>query len=379
MAQDDVLGGFSAVFDSFNKQNEPDNLDVDIDTAVGGEEGSNSILSNIFSPANDDDDDAGAGDAGDGSDIKTDDDDSSAGKIDDAPGGEPGSDESDDSGVESLVGGFFDAIAEAAGWSDITDDERPKSVEDLVNYMKTVVDSSSNPVYSNDDVAALDEYVRNGGRMEDFLSQAGGSMDLSNVDLTDERVQRSLVREFLSERGFTDQQINRKLEKYEEADILEDEAIDAVEALRDIREDKKKALLESQKNANEQMIQEQQKFYNSVIGEIEALTDIRGIQIPKTDKQALMDYMFKVDHDGRTQYIKDYSKHPKHFIESAYFTMKGDALLSSAKKSGETSAVERLKNTLNSTKVGGSKQRINNRSARPLWSVVSTQLQGGPK
>jgi hypothetical protein len=126
------------------------------------------------------------------------------------------------------------------------------------------------------------------------------------------------------------------------------------------------------------MIEEQQRFYNNVVNEVEALTDVRGIKIPKQDKQALMEYIFKVESDGRTKYQKDYAKSTKNLIESAYFTMKGDALISSARQSGETSAVEKLKKTLNSTRVTGSKQTINNRSAQPLWSVASSQLLRRP-
>ena len=113
----------------------------------------------------------------------------------------------------------------------------------------------------------------------------GAQADISDLDISIESNQRRVVREFLLEKGFTDDQIKRKLEKYEDADILEDEAADAIESLKEIKAEKQKALLENQKKANEQMIQEQQAFYNNVVNEIEALTDIRGIQIPKNDKQ----------------------------------------------------------------------------------------------
>jgi hypothetical protein len=59
--------------------------------------------------------------------------------------------------------------------------------------------------------------------------------------------------------------------------------------------------------------------------------------------------------------------------------MKGDVLLEQAKRSGETSATERLKNTLKSNKISGSKQTINNGSATPLWSIASQQLLRRPQ
>ena len=375
MTQDDVLSGFSAVFDTINKQqNEPDNLG---NNEPPVDDDSNSLLNNIFratddEPANLDDEPLVSGDPVNPAQTTD--------PIDaPQPGADPvGGGESAD-GMSEVVSTFFDAIAETAGWSDVSEDEKPKTVEDLVSFMQSVVESSSTPQYANEDVAALDEYVRNGGRIEDYISNIGAQADISDLDISIESNQRRVVREFLLEKGFTEDQIKRKLEKYEDADILEDEAADAIESLKEIKAEKQKALLENQKKAKEQMIQEQQAFYNNVVNEIEALTDIRGVQIPKNDKQVLMDYIFKVEPDGRTKYQKDYASSTKHLIESAYFTMKGDALISTAKKTGETSAVEKLKNTLNSTKVSGSKQRIDNRSAQPLWSVASSQLLRRPQ
>ena len=367
MKEDDVLSGFSAVFDAFNKQpNDPDNSGQ----APAVDDDENSLVSKIFTPTPDPDENEPGEPP-----VQT------VGESDNSGSGEPGepaNPASDNDGAE-IVTGFFDAIAEAAGWENVTYEEKHKSAEALIDYMKKVIEESSVPSYANDQIAMLDEYVRNGGTIESFLQSTGSMTDYSTVDISNENVQKAVLKEFLMEKGFTEQQANRKIEKYEDADILEDEAIDALDSLKEIKEEKKKALLEDQKNAQKQMIEEQQRFYNNVVQEIEALTDIRGVQVPETDKKVLMDYIFKVEADGRTKYQKDYASSTKHLIESAYFTMKGDKLISSAKKSGETSAIDKLKHTLNSTKVSGSKQKIDNRSAQPLWSVASSQLLRRPQ
>ena len=54
--------------------------------------------------------------------------------------------------------------------------------------------------------------------------------------------------------------------------------------------------------------------------------------------------------------------------------MKGDSLIDQAKKKGETSAVDKFKQALSSSKVSSSKQHINDGSATPLWALVSKQL-----
>ena len=169
--------------------------------------------------------------------------------------------------------------------------------------------------------------------------------------------------------------IQKKLDKYEEAGILQDEAEDAAEEMKIIKEEKKKALLETQKKNHETYIKQQQNFYNSVVKEIEDLKDIRGIKIPKEDKKQLLNYIFKLDGDGRSQYQKDYAKSNRNLIESAYFTMKGDKLLNAAKQSGESSAIKKFKSTLSSTKRVNSKQKIDNKTATPIWEIASRQLR----
>lgn len=56
----------------------------------------------------------------------------------------------------------------------------------------------------------------------------------------------------LAEKGFNEKQIARKIEKYEDAGILEDEAEDALEAMKEIEETKKEQLLEDQRKQHEQ-------------------------------------------------------------------------------------------------------------------------------
>lgn len=376
MSKDTTLSGFSALFDSIGGQIDPAQLgDVDIAAPDGDDETEFDSVKNDSKP---DEADAGEPDGDEPDDDISDDD--VGGDDEPAPKAKKDAgDDEPDAGRDDTVVAFFDALAETAGWDGIEDDDKPKTAEELLEYMRSVVEENSKPAYSNDDVAALDEYVRNGGSMLDFISGTSGDVDYDKLDTDNEDVQRKIVGELLSRKGYTDEQIKRKISKYQDADILEDEAVDSIELLKEMDKESKKALLEEQKISHSRVIEEQQNFYNNVIGEIEALTDIRGIKIPKQDQKALAEYIFKAESDGMTRYQKDYAKSPKNLIESAYFTMKGDSLLSSAKKSGETSAVEKLKHTLNSTKVSGSKQKIDNRSAQPLWSVASSQLLRRPK
>ncbi len=176
------------------------------------------------------------------------------------------------------------------------------------------------------------------------------------------------MRELLARKGYSDKQIAKKIERFEDAGVLEDEARDAVEELQEIVAKEKEELLEQQRIKKEEMVQRQQKFFDDVVGEIKSLDNIRGIKIPAKDKKELLAYIFKADASGKTQYQKDYSKSVKNLIESAYFTMRGDTLLDAAKKQGTSSAIKNLKNSLRSTGVSKGTKRINTSSSNSIFS-----------
>lgn len=279
-------------------------------------------------------------------------------------------DEDDNDGDEeksTAVSALFDAIAEELGWEFEEDEEKPASVESLVEYFKNVIQENSTPEYASEEVAEIDEFVRNGGKLEEYFSVAT-DIDYENFDTTIESNQKQIVRMLLTEKGYNDKQINRKIEKYEDAGILEDEAEDALESMKEIEQTKKEQLLEQQKKQNEKMVENQQKFVESVVGEIKGLNDIRGIKIPDKDRKELLAYIFKADANGVTQYQKDFRKSVKNLIESAYFTMKGDTLLSTAKKMGTSSAMKNLKQSLKSTGAGKGTKRINTNSSDSTFS-----------
>ena len=369
-----AFGGFDAIFTAFNtndEENEIANLDVSPNDKKPFEENEEEEEIDDDTKDNKDDDE----ETDDNKDDKDDDEE----EADDDENNEEGNEGEDDNKDEDLaseqVTAFFDAISENLGWEFDEDEEKPKTVEELIDYITDVIEENSTPEFASDDVKAINEYVANGGDIEKYFSVVNTEIDYDDIDLDDVSVQKSVLKEFLKEKGHSDKMIQKKLDKYEEAGILQDEAEDAAEEMKIIKEEKKKALLETQKKNHEAYIKQQQNFYNSVVKEIEDLKDIRGIKIPKEDKKQLLNYIFKLDSDGRSQYQKDYAKTNRNLIESAYFTMKGDKLLSAAKQSGESSAIKKFKSTLSSTKRVSSKQKINNKTATPIWEIASRQLR----
>lgn len=279
---------------------------------------------------------------------------------------------------EQMVGGFFDAISEKLGWEFDENEEKPNTIESLIDYFQNIIEEESKPVYASSEVEALDNFVKQGGKLQDYL-KIDAEIDLDSVDLEDEGSQKIIVKALLREKGFNQKQIDKKISKYEDAGLLEDEAQDALEDLKEIRQQKKEQLLADQEKAFKRYKKQQQEFYDNVVAEIKDLKNIRGISIPEKDKRELIDYIFKPGADGRTKYQSDYIKGGvKNLIESAYFTKNADKLIQAAKREGNNSAIDKFKQSLRSTSVSGKTRGTtrNNRSEdTTIWDNFTKRLR----
>lgn len=275
-----------------------------------------------------------------------------------------------------LITNFFDAIAERLNWSDVEDEDKPKDVDSLIDYFQKVIEEDSKPTYASEEMENLDNFVKQGGELSKYL-QIEQEFDLDNIDLEDENNQKSIVKLLLREKGFNEKQIDKKIQKYEDAGLLEDEAEDALEDLKEIKEQKKEQLLAEQKRTFEEYKQRQQDFYNSVTNEIKDLKNIRGIAIPEKDKKVLIDYILKPDSDGKTKYQKDYAKDSiKNLIESAYFTMNADKLIEAAKREGSNTAINKFKNSLKNTSINSRSKTVDRNSDNTtIWNTFTRQLR----
>ena len=282
----------------------------------------------------------------------------------------------EDNNEENVVTNFFDAMAEKLNWEFEDDEDKPKSVDELINYFQNVIEENSKPEYSSEEVEALDNFVKQGGDLKKYLT-IDAELDLDDIDIEDEANQKLVVKQLLKEKGFSTKKIDKLVSRYEEAGLLEDEAQDALEDLKEIKEERKKQLLEDQKKAYREQLQRQQQFYDNVVSEIKGLKNIRGITVPEKDKKVLMDYILKPDTDGKTKYQKDYAKGGvKNLIESAYFTMNADKLIEAAKREGNNSAIDKFRRSLKSSSITTkSRKQATSSDDDPIWFSAARQLR----
>lgn len=284
--------------------------------------------------------------------------------------------EVEDNNEENVVTNFFDAMAEKLNWEFEEDEDKPKNVDELINYFQNVIEENSKPEYSSEEVEALDNFVKQGGDLKKYLT-IDAELDLDDIDIEDEANQKLVVKQLLKEKGFSTKKIDKLVSRYEEAGLLEDEAQDALEDLKEIKEERKKQLLEDQKKAYREQLQRQQQFYDNVVSEIKGLKNIRGITVPEKDKKVLMDYILKPDTDGKTKYQKDYAKGGvKNLIESAYFTMNADKLIEAAKREGNNSAIDKFRRSLKSSSITTkSRKQATGSDDDPIWFSAARQLR----
>lgn len=249
------------------------------------------------------------------------------------------------------VGLLFDAIGESFGWNmdDIKEEDRPLTVDDLTHYMREVVQQNSVPQYADERIQQLDEYVKNGGKFEDFYGKQQQALSYDNMDMEDEDNQKAVVSELLRYSGYTDDQIKNKISRYEDADMLEEESADALDRLKQIKQHELEMAQQQQAAYLQQQEEQSKQFYNDCMNQIKSLSSIRGVQIPKEDRAKLADYIFNVDQDGISKFQRDYNNKDNfinNLLTTAYITMKGDSFVSTAKRDGESSATEKLRKML---------------------------------
>lgn len=231
------------------------------------------------------------------------------------------------------------------GW-EIGDEDKFDTVSDLVDYMEKIVEANSKPEFANKDLEQLNTFVKEGGDLRSFFDTQG-ELDVDKLDLGSEYNQKTIIKEALKERGYSDTQIDKAVNRYDQSGILEDEAIEAKEFVQKSRQEKSETLLKNQTILRQEQERQQQKFYKDVNSSIDGLDNVKGIPVNKADRIKLKDAILKVGSDGQTLYQKKYNENLiKNMLESAYFTLKEDTMIKDLTKRAESQATKNLKRKL---------------------------------
>ena len=183
----------------------------------------------------------------------------------------------------------------------------------------------------------------------------------------------------LKDAGFSERQIEKKIDALIEGGLLDSEAEDALDVIRRKNADAINQTAKQRQEQEAKLIEDNKKFVKSVEDYIDGLKDVRGIPITKEQKANLKKYLLVFDkEDGMTGYQRDHAKSVAPLVESAFITQNSVTLLKAAESKGSSDALSKLQSVLQAKKVSGTQG--NNRSSDggdlSLWLKQAAVLSG---
>ncbi len=294
--------------------------------------------------------------------------------------------------AEEIEGGSVDDLSDADIASlmvetfkektgiEVGEDRKFESVDDFVALMQDVIEANSEPKYSSDKIKELDEFVRQGGKLEDFLKTEKSIVSLEKVDLDNEQDQKSVVKKFYEDKGLSNKKVERIIDAMDDEE-LEDEAKEMHgQMLEAEKENKLKSKKEKEKEIEKQQ-QAQEKFVKDYQGFVDKFDSFNGVKLSNKDKENVLDYVLGVDKKtNKTKSQLDFDENPYEVLAQLALVRTKKDLLSGLGKKAETDAVKKFRNKLrkNSSKqkVKSGKSGIKQRSGLDIIKSEVSKLHG---
>ena len=274
--------------------------------------------------------------------------------VDEPVDDEPTDDDVTDLGeVEPEVSSYFaTSLIEKLGIELDNKDAKFEKLDDVIGLMGEIIQANSKPSFANEEVEEYDKYVRNGGNLKAFYDEVyKDGIDVTQLDLEEEKDQKLAIETNLRNLGYKEDKIKKTIDRYSDAEVLRDEAVDAIEEIKEFQSKKSKTLLANQEKERVEADKRNKDFVDNVVKYVDNLKDIRGVAVDSKTKKEIVDYIFRVTPDGTTQFQKAYASDiVKNLIESAYFTKYGDTLLSTTTKKATDAALNKVRDKLKASK-----------------------------
>jgi hypothetical protein len=258
-------------------------------------------------------------------------------------------------------------------------DTKIEKLDDVIDLMTRVIEANSVPTFASEEVEEYDQYVKNGGNLKSFYDQVyGTTVDPDRLDLENEKDQKLAIEANLRNLGYKEERIKNTIKRYEDAEVLKDEAVDAVESIKEYQQKTAKTLLAAQEKERIATDQRNKEFVSNVTTYVNNLKEINGVEIDPKQKREIIDYIFRPTPDGMTQYQKAYATDiVKNLVGSAYYQKYGDTLLSKTSKKATDAALNKVRDKLKASKSkrntgSGSTQGLG--KASPNFSTLSSLI-----
>lgn len=126
--------------------------------------------------------------------------------------------------------------------------------------------------------------------IEEFFKGKSPEIDFKSIDLKDENTQKSVLRTFYRQNGLNDDQISKKLDKFEIAGLLEEEAEEAATLLAKYQEQEAAKILQQQKQEAAARRQQSERYYSNLKQTLDS-GKVGNFTIPVNERKATFDYI----------------------------------------------------------------------------------------
>lgn len=283
-------------------------------------------------------------------------------------------DAEEDNENTSTEEGFIKSIADKLGIELGEDEEYEDSEEGLIEFTQRAAEEFADaklngwlealpPIASNffDYLQMLGEDATE-DRVKSFFTTVNPEIDYKSVDLTNEDIQKSVMRTFYRKMDYSDEEIKEAIDDLEIAGTLSKQAKTASTKLAAMQEKEMAVLLEEERQANAVKKQNTQRFFSNVKQVIEN-GKVNNFTIPVAEKKAIFDY----DTNGQfMQDINDILKDPAKRVELAIAVKNKFNLNKYISAAAQTQKVnglrDKLKNGTSKLKGGNSTNGVANDS-----------------
>jgi hypothetical protein len=196
---------------------------------------------------------------------------------------------------------FINSIAKKIGIELGEDEEYEDSEDGLVAFTQRaaedIADSKLNDYFSSLPPIAGDffDYLQMLGeeatedKIKSFFTTVNPEINYSEVDLDNEMTQKAVLKSFYKKNDYTDEEITKKLDKFEIAGMLKEEAEDAANKLSKLQVKERETLLKQEKAEAEARKEKTQKFFGNIKQVLES-GKVNNFTVPVTEKKAIFDY-----------------------------------------------------------------------------------------
>jgi len=278
---------------------------------------------------------------------------------------EPVSEKEEESSDEEDEGDALRVFAELQrekGLIDYNDDEFEGNEEWLLAKVEDTVNSKVQDYKDSmpSEIKYLLDNYEDGVPLNNLLNmqsqeQVYESITLESVEKS-EALQKNLVKDLLMKSGWSEERANKKIQRYEDAGVLYEEAEEALSSLVDVQKQQKEQYVVQQKEQQKQRIQAHEQWLGDLKDHITKKEEILpGFTLSVKDKDNLYKGITKLDKNGENEIMRLRKKDPEFDLKIAYLAtvLKWD--FSAFERQSTTKSTRKLAAAIKSTKKTGSR------------------------